>query len=88
MPRIRIRSLVGSPFKGMVLGATNAIMIFSHVFAISLVQAAYMISLKRVSLIFAILYGAWMFREEKIGERLFGAIVMIAGVFCIGWFSR
>jgi len=80
-------SLIISPFKGMILGLTHAIMIFSHVLAISQVQAAYMVSIKRTSLLFAVLYGAYWFKEEKIRERLLGTIIMITGVLCIGWFQ-
>jgi drug/metabolite transporter (DMT)-like permease len=52
-----------------------------------MVEAAYMVSVKRMSLLFGILYGAWWFKEKGIGERLFGAIIMLAGVFLIGFFS-
>jgi hypothetical protein len=37
--------------------------------------------------LFGVPYGAWSFKEEKIGERLFGAVIMIGGVFIIGFFS-
>jgi uncharacterized membrane protein len=62
-----------------------AVSIFSHWVAISQVQAAYMIALKRTSLLFGVLYGAFWFKEEKIRERLIGAGLMLIGVFCIGW---
>ena len=81
------RNLIRFPLKGMILGFIFGVMIFSHVLAISMVQVAYMISIKRTSLIFGVLYGAWLFQEEKIGERLFGTIIMIGGVFIIGFFS-
>ena len=81
------RSLIRSPLKGMMLGFTYGLMVFSHVLAISQVQAAYMISIKRTSIIFGVLYGAWLFKEEKTGERLLGAVIMIGGVFIIGFFS-
>ena len=55
--------------------------------AISMTNVAYMISLKRTSLLFGVLYGALWFKEEKIAERLMGAIIMILGVFLIGWFG-
>jgi uncharacterized membrane protein len=71
----------------MILGFIHGLMIFSHVLAISQVQAAYMISLKRVSLLFGVLYGAWWFKEEKIGERLLGTVIMIGGVFIISYFT-
>jgi uncharacterized membrane protein len=53
--------------------------------AISQVQAAYMISLKRISLLIGVLYGAWWFREERIAERFLGVTVMLAGAILIGW---
>ncbi len=74
------------PGAGLAVGFAMAAMIFSHVAAISLIEAAYMISIKRCSLLFGVLYGAVWFREEKIGERLAGALVMIAGAFIIGFF--
>jgi uncharacterized membrane protein len=81
------RNLIRSPLIGIILGLITGLEILSHVLAISLVQAAYMIAIKRTSIIFAVLYGAWLFKEEKIGERLFGTIIMIGGVFIIGFFS-
>jgi drug/metabolite transporter (DMT)-like permease len=87
MPGFTVRRLTGAPFKGMIVGATYAIMIFSHMLALSQVQAAYMISIKRTSLLFGLLYGAWWFREKGIGERLLGMVIMIAGIFIIGFFS-
>jgi drug/metabolite transporter (DMT)-like permease len=81
------RNLIRSPLMGIILGLITGLEILSHVLAISLVQAAYMIAIKRTSVIFGVLYGAWLFKEEKIGERLFGAVIMIGGVFIIGFFS-
>jgi len=87
MPGRTLKRLTGFPMKGMILGAIYAVMVFSHMLAISQVEAAYMISVKRVSLLFGILYGAWWFREERIGERLLGAVIMLTGVFLIGFSS-
>ncbi len=90
MPFIRgasIKRLTCFPFKGAAIGAVYAVMVFSHMLAISQVEAAYMISVKRVSLLFGILYGAWWFREERIAERLLGAVIMLLGVFIIGFYS-
>ncbi|OPY15347.1 MAG: EamA-like transporter family protein [Syntrophus sp. PtaB.Bin001] len=77
----------GTPVMALLLGATVAVTVFSHMLAISLTQAAYMIALKRTSLIFGVLYGAFWFREEKITERLMGALLMFAGAMLIGFFS-
>jgi len=83
----RPSNLLQKPLAGMVLGAVMSCMIISHMLAISKIQAAYMLSLKRTSLLFGVLYGAWLFKEERIGERFGGAVIMITGVFFIGWFS-
>jgi drug/metabolite transporter (DMT)-like permease len=82
-----VKNLVRRPVIGLILGATVATTIFSHMLAISMTNVAYMISLKRTSLLFGVLYGALWFKEEKIAERLTGAIIMISGVFLIGWFA-
>jgi uncharacterized membrane protein len=42
------------------------------------------ISLKRTSLLFGVMYGALLFKEEKIKERLIGSVIMITGVLLIG----
>jgi len=76
-----------TPGMALALGATVALTIFSHMLAISLTKAAYMIALKRTSLIIGVLYGAWWFREEKIVERLTGAMLMVAGAVLIGLFG-
>lgn len=86
-PGARAGHLVSKPLAGVLLGGTYAAMIFSHFLAISLVQAAYMISIKRMSLLFGVLYGALIFREEKLTERLTGAIIMAIGVLIIGFFG-
>ena len=87
VPDVTPRTLITKPIAGFLLGAAMALMIFSHTLAISMVEAAYMISIKRSSLIFGVLFGALWFREEKIAERLTGALIMISGVFLIGFFG-
>jgi len=54
-------------------------MIASHMVAISLAKVAYVISIKRMSLIIGVLYGYLFFKEEKIRDRLFGAFLMFIG---------
>ncbi|MGD1152657.1 MAG: EamA family transporter [Syntrophales bacterium] len=81
------KNLIRRPLIGLILGALVATTIFSHVLAISMTNVAYMISLKRTSILFGVLYGALWFKEEKFTERLTGAIIMITGVFLIGWFG-
>jgi len=54
--------------------------LFVHFKAISLVEAAYMISVKRLSLLFSVIYGAVIFKEKNIRNRILGVILMILGV--------
>jgi drug/metabolite transporter (DMT)-like permease len=81
------KKLLRRPLIGLILGALVATTIFSHMLAISMTNVAYMISLKRTSLLFGVLYGALWFKEKNIAERLTGAIIMITGVFLIGLFG-
>ncbi len=83
----RAENLLRNPKAGLMVGAFMAMMVISHMLAISLVEAAYMIAVKRTSLLFGVLYGAWLFHETKITERLTGAVIMVAGVLLIGWYG-
>jgi uncharacterized membrane protein len=60
-----------------------AIMIVTHLKAISLVEVSYMISVKRLSLIIGVIYGAVFFKETNIKERLLGSAIMVTGVVLI-----
>ncbi|MBI5195157.1 MAG: EamA family transporter [Nitrospirae bacterium] len=67
----------------ILMGASYSLMIIFHMVAISLTKVAYMISVKRMSLIFSIIYGYILFKEEKIVVRFFGGVMMLAGVVLI-----
>lgn len=78
----KIFSKSGGKFK---IGLAMAIMAITHFSAISMINVAYMISIKRLSLIFAILYGWLVFGEKNIKERLLGGIIIIAGAAFIAF---
>jgi uncharacterized membrane protein len=65
------------------IGLCTSAMIISHFIAISMTQVAYMIAVKRTSLVFSVIYGWLIFKEEKIKERLIGSGLMLAGVVVI-----
>ncbi|MEE9200813.1 MAG: DMT family transporter, partial [Candidatus Brocadiales bacterium] len=65
------------------IGLSNVLMFVAHNLAIQLIEVPYMLSVKRTSLIFGVLYGWLLFRETNLGERLLGSIVMLAGVALI-----
>ena len=57
-----------------------------HFMAISMVQAAYMISVKRLSIIIAMLYGGVFLREARLGQHLLAGLLMEAGaVIILSW---
>jgi drug/metabolite transporter (DMT)-like permease len=64
-------------------GLATALAMISHFHAIELVQVSYMISVKRTSLIFSVLCGGLVFKEEHIRLRLAGTCVMLSGVVAI-----
>lgn len=78
-----ISELFSRPVLFVVIGFSMALMIVCHFKAVSLIDVSYMISVKRTSLIFGVIYGAILFRESNIRERLFGSCVMTSGVVLI-----
>jgi drug/metabolite transporter (DMT)-like permease len=50
-----------------------------HFLAISQVQTAYMIAVKRVSPIFAVLWGAWFLGEDRLAQHLGASLLLGAG---------
>lgn len=65
------------------IGFFIALMVIFHVLAIVLTDVAYMIAIKRTSLLFSVLYGRIIFGEQGFRERLFGSLMMVAGVVVI-----
>jgi len=80
-----VRGIFARPGPMLLIGFTAAVENLAHMMAIAQVEAAYMIAVKRLSLLFGVLYGAWWFGEQNIRERLAGAAIMILGVFLIRW---
>ncbi len=72
-----------SPKGVLWVGTAQTAMVICHMLAISMAPAAYMIAVKRLSVLFGVLMGCLFFREENLLGRLFGAGLMVAGVFLI-----
>ena len=47
--------------------------------AMKLTKVAYMVSVKRFSLLISIFFGYLFFREENLRDRFFGALLMFIG---------
>ncbi|GAB4482676.1 MAG: hypothetical protein OHK006_01670 [Thermodesulfovibrionales bacterium] len=60
-------------------GLCYGIMVLSHMAAMNRTQVAYMVSVKRTSLLMGVLYGYVLFREGDISRRLAGALLMFCG---------
>lgn len=75
--------LARRPIPVLAAGALTALMAYSHFLAIGQVEVAYMIAVKRTSLLFGILYGALVFREPGMLRRLPAGALMVAGVALI-----
>jgi drug/metabolite transporter (DMT)-like permease len=63
----------------LLVGVLNAVMVSTHMLAMSMTKVAYMISVKRSSLIFSVLYGYVLFNEDISGYRALGVVMMFAG---------
>ncbi len=79
----KLSGVISRPWIFLAIGFFTAMMMLSHFMAISLTDVAYMISVKRCSLLFSVMYGWALFREINISERLIGSALMIAGVVTI-----
>jgi drug/metabolite transporter (DMT)-like permease len=67
----------------VIIGLLMAVMVVTHFLAIELVQVAYMISVKRTSILFGIVLGALLFAETRLLQHLLAAALMIVGVALI-----
>ncbi len=62
---------------GLLVGLVHV----THFVALSMINVSYMISIKRLSLVFGVCLGWLMFGEQNIRYRLVGSAVMVCGVF-------
>ena len=81
--KIRFAAFRESPIKGFLSGVFLCLQTLLHCFAVSLVEAAVMISVKRLSILFSILLGRAVFKEQHASIRFSGALLMLAGTLLI-----
>lgn len=77
------RQLSQRPLWGLLMGGCLAVSILSHYHGISQAPAAYLIAVKRTSLLFSVLYGGFWLQEGDFSNRLTGAGFMVLGVILI-----
>ncbi len=78
-----IRRSLRRPWPVLAVAALTGLMVVTHFLAISLVEVAYMIAVKRISLLFGILFGFLIFRESGLWTRLPAGGLMVAGTYLI-----
>jgi drug/metabolite transporter (DMT)-like permease len=75
--------IFSKPARTLTVGSLMVAMVITHFLAIALVEVAYMISVKRTSLVFGILLGALLFKERHLGQHVFAGSLMVIGVALI-----
>jgi drug/metabolite transporter (DMT)-like permease len=78
-----VRVLWRPSWRHALIGALMAFMVVTHFLALERVQVAYMISVKRTSILFGIVLGALLFAETRLLQHLLAAALMVAGVALI-----
>ncbi|EAR22915.1 DMT family transporter [Nitrococcus mobilis] len=80
-PRPRVLHVLGrKPAIHLLIGGLFTAMIVTHFMALEQVATAYMISAKRTSILFGMLYGALLFGEQGLLRRLTAGALMVVGV--------
>ena len=70
-------------FIQLAIGLCMAVMVITHFYAIGHIEVAYMIAVKRTSLLFGILYSVLLFHERARVEHFLAGGLMLAGVYLI-----
>lgn len=84
--KVQIFSFVRKNLKEVFfVGGTQALMCFCHMLALSLVETAYMIALKRTSILFAVILGWFFFKEKYVSLRLSATLLMFLGILVIAF---
>lgn len=64
----------------MLIGITQGIMITFHMVALEIAPVSYMISVKRSSMLFGIIFGSIFFGERNVLQHSIAALVILAGI--------
>ncbi len=78
-----VRVLLRPSAGAIIVAALMAAMVATHFLALEQIQTAYMISVKRTSILMGILFGAALFGDKRLFHHLAAGAVMVAGVALI-----
>jgi drug/metabolite transporter (DMT)-like permease len=76
-------ALTRRPLANLAIAGLFALMVVTHFLALARVEVAYMIAVKRTSLVFGVLYGALLLGERDLARSLSASAIMVAGVALI-----
>ena len=65
------------------IGLCGASALLFQMHAITMTQVAYVVAIKRISVLLSVLWGTWFLGERHVGHRLLAVLIMLAGVFMI-----
>lgn len=65
------------------LGFSFALLLIFQMIALTLTIVPYVVAIKRISVLFSVLWGYFIFREGDIKEKLIGTMIMLVGVLFI-----
>jgi len=79
----RFQGVFTHPWRSLLIGIFFGLMAITHFYALTITKVAYMVAVKRTSLIFSSLLGFLFFKETDIRNRLPGAAIILLGVILI-----
>jgi drug/metabolite transporter (DMT)-like permease len=78
-----LRTLVRPRPAHLLVAGLMGVMVLTHFMALALTETAYMIAVKRLSILFGIVLGALFFAERHLARNLFAGALMVGGVALI-----
>jgi EamA-like transporter family. len=69
----------------LLIGATMGIAVITHFVAISKIETAYMIAIKRTSILFSVVLGKFFLQDKEFRKRFEGALLMLLGVIIVSF---
>lgn len=85
--KAKLSTVLRRPLLGLGAGAIVSLEVIFHNLAISLIAAAYMVTIKRMAGFFSVVYGRLLFKEHGIRYRFMGTAIMIAGAAIIALYG-
>jgi len=81
--RIFLITYKNNSHKFIVMGLILAFVAITMNIAFTMQIVPYVISVKRLSILFGVIFGGFLFKEKNLSKRIVGSIVMILGTILI-----